>query len=757
MGKLYYKQLMILLIVIIHTGLSINAQTIAISAGYEHSLFLCNSNTTLGCGKNNISGTLGDGTTVPYRLTPVEQPGLTGITAVAAGAFHSLFLKNDGTVWACGNNGGGQLGDGSNTNATVAVQVSGLNGITAIAAGYFYSLFLKNDGTVWACGDNSYGQLGDGTNTSSNTPVQVTGLSGITAIAAGWYHSLFLQKDGTVWSCGGNSNGQLGDGTNADANTPVQVSDLTGITAVSCGYGHSLFLKGDGTAWSCGYNQYGQLGNTANTAASTPVQVAVTDVTAISAGTMHSSFLKNDGTAVACGLNQSGRLGDGTTDNANTPVPVAGLSGIIAVAAGGFHSLFLKNDGTAWSCGFNSSGQLGNGSAINYSTSIAVQITGLCMPYTYYFDGDGDGYGKENSTTTSNSSIPPAGYAASAGDCNDGNATVHPGATEICGDGIDNNCDGQIDEGCSVTYTYYGDYDGDGYGKTADQLTSSSPTPPPNYSAIGGDCNDGDATVHPGATEICGDGIDNNCDGQIDEGCSVSYTYYFDGDGDGYGKTNSPITSTNPTPPAGYAKLGGDCNDGNATVHPGATEICGDGIDNNCDGQIDEGCTVTTSYHLSTTSTGHGTIGTKMTFTADAGYHIADIQIDGSSLGAITSYTFSNMTADHAVNAIFAVNTFSVTATATTNGTISPAGSTIVNYGGNLTYTITPNTGYHTTQVTIDGSPVGAVGSYTFTNVIRNHTIKASFAINAYTIVSSAGGNGTITPNGSVSVNYVRQ
>ena len=71
-----------------------------------------------------------------------------------------------------------------------------------------------------------------------------------------------------------------------------------------------------------------------------------------------------------------------------------------------------------------------------------------------------------------------------------------------------------------------------------------------------------------------------------------TYTYYFDGDGDGYGKTNSPITSNSPTPPPGYATFDGDCNDGNASVHPGAIEIC-DGIDNNCDGNIDEGCSVT--------------------------------------------------------------------------------------------------------------------------------------------------------------------
>src|ERR1043165_7900644 len=142
------------------------------------------------------------------------------------------------------------------------------------------------------------------------------------------------------------------------------------------------------------------------------------------------------------------------------------------------------------------------------------------------------------------------------------------------------------------SYTYYFDGDHDGYGKTNSPTTTGSATPPQDYAKLDGDCNDGDASVNPGKPEICGDGIDNNCDGQIDEGCSVTYTYYFDGDHDGYGKTNSPATTSSAIPPQDYAKLDGDCNDGDASVNPGKPEICGDGIDNNCDGQIDEGCSV---------------------------------------------------------------------------------------------------------------------------------------------------------------------
>src|SRR2546428_613650 len=83
-----------------------------------------------------------------------------------------------------------------------------------IAAGNYHSLALKSDGTVWAWGMNLYGQLGDGTNTGSNVPVQVSSLTGIIAIGGGYGHSLALKSDGTVWAWGYNSTGQLGNGTN---------------------------------------------------------------------------------------------------------------------------------------------------------------------------------------------------------------------------------------------------------------------------------------------------------------------------------------------------------------------------------------------------------------------------------------------------------------------------------------------------------------------------------------------------------------
>jgi len=349
-----------------------SAQTIA--GGQTHSLALKNDGTVWAWGANGY-GQLGDGTNTNNKL-PVQVSSLTNIIAVAAGIDHSLALKSDGTVWAWGYNYFGQLGNGTYTNSNTPVQVSSLTNIIAVAAGYQHSLALKSDGTVWTWGNNSSGQLGNGTNISkSNTPVQVSSLTGITAIAGGGSHSLALKSDGTVWAWGANNSGQLGNGNNTNSNTPVQVSSLTGITAIAGGGSHTLALKNDGTVWTWGNNNSGQLGNGNNTNSNTPVQVSsLTGIIAIAAGSSHSLALKNDGTVWAWGYNYFGQLGNGNNTNRNTPVQVSSLTGIIAVAAGVDHSLALKNDGTVWAWGINNNGELGNGSNIS-SSNVPVQTS----------------------------------------------------------------------------------------------------------------------------------------------------------------------------------------------------------------------------------------------------------------------------------------------------------------------------------------------------------------------------------------------
>jgi hypothetical protein len=151
----------------------------------------------------------------------------------------------------------------------------------------------------------------------------------------------------------------------------------------------------------------------------------------------------------------------------------------------------------------------------NTGNALASGCPGDLPEETYYRDADGDGYGDAENTITACSQ--PAGYVTNKTDCNDNNSNIHPGATEIC-NGIDDDCDGQIDEG--VKTIYYPDADGDGYGSIALSVTQCSP--PANYTSIGGDCNDNNSAINPGATEICGNGIDDNCNDQTDEGCPTT-------------------------------------------------------------------------------------------------------------------------------------------------------------------------------------------------------------------------------------------
>lgn len=197
---------------------------------------------------------------------------------------------------------------------------------------------------------------------------------------------------------------------------------------------------------------------------------------------------------------------------------------------------------------------------------------------TYYTDSDNDGYG--TGPGTSLCSNPGVGFAIISGDCDDGNPAISPGATEIC-NGLDDDCNGSTDDGLTFT-VYYTDNDLDDYGTGAG--TSLCSNPGAGYSKTPGDCNDSDASINPGATESC-NGLDDDCDGQIDEGLTTQL-YYTDVDGDGYGDEDvNGVSSCSPV--SGSVTNNDDCEDGNIAINPAAVEIC-NGLDDDCDGQIDE-------------------------------------------------------------------------------------------------------------------------------------------------------------------------
>jgi hypothetical protein len=240
----------------------------------------------------------------------------------------------------------------------------------------------------------------------------------------------------------------------------------------------------------------------------------------------------------------------------------------------------------------------------------------------WYLDSDGDGYG---ATNTTQSCTQPGSYVADSSDCDDSDATISPIATELC-DGVDNNCNGEVDEDSAAdAAVWYFDGDGDGFGDSL--VFTVACTSPPAFVADNTDCNDSFADIYPGAPEDC-DGVDQDCDGLVDE--DVAPSWYQDADGDSYGNAGNSFESC--TQPSGFVANSSDCDDTDAdinpetewyldsdgdgfgdngiivqsclepldyvgdntdcddvdsTVFPGADEYC-DGIDNNCNGVVDE-------------------------------------------------------------------------------------------------------------------------------------------------------------------------
>ncbi|MFZ9915785.1 MAG: MopE-related protein, partial [Phycisphaerales bacterium] len=281
----------------------------------------------------------------------------------------------------------------------------------------------------------------------------------------------------------------------------------------------------------------------------------------------------------------------------------------------------------------------GAGTATKSCTTVQGSVTNtddcddanpaITLPLTYYVDGDTDGYGSTTSGSFCQTSAP-AGYSANDDDCNDSNASINPGSAEVCNN-IDDDCDGSADDGLTFV-NYYVDGDLDGYGAGA---ATSACAPISGSVTSNTDCDDANASVNPGRSEVC-NLIDDNCSGTIDEGVQTAFyldadndgagdpanmqlacsapsgyvtnsndqcpangalvnavTYYADVDGDGAGDSASSISSCSATPPSGYVAVSGDgCPSDPNKLSPGA---CGCGVadaDSDSDGVADcnDGC-----------------------------------------------------------------------------------------------------------------------------------------------------------------------
>jgi uncharacterized repeat protein (TIGR01451 family) len=317
---------------------------------------------------SNSSGQYGNGTTVG------------SLSAVASG-FSSVRDLAAGNPYTCAATfGGGVQCSGFGSNSPVPVTGFPATVVEVASAGFHHCARLS-DGRVRCWGQNGSGQLGNGTTTSSSQPVPVTGLTDAVQIAVGDSYSCAVRANGRIACWGDNEHGQLGDGTTTDRTTPVLVQGLTGAVQVDADHLHTCAITSGQQAHCWGRNHRGQLGDGSTTDRHTPVGTGLTGAVQIGVGNEHSCARLVTGRVSCWGANDDGQLGNGSSNDVPVPVPVlvaggALLAGAEDLAVGGYHACVAGHGGPGTvSCwGDDEVGQLGNGSPAadrNYAVAVS--------------------------------------------------------------------------------------------------------------------------------------------------------------------------------------------------------------------------------------------------------------------------------------------------------------------------------------------------------------------------------------------------
>jgi alpha-tubulin suppressor-like RCC1 family protein len=245
-----------------------------VSCGWTHSAGIKTDGTLWMWGKNT-NGQLGDGT-VALKSSPVQTVTFgANWLQVSCGYESTAAIKTDGTLWTWGLNASGQLGDNTVVKKSSPVQTVAFGTNWAqVSMGTGTMAAIKTDGTLWACGSNSLGQVGDGTITLKSSPVQTAAFgSNWKQVFVGDVLTGAVKTDGTLWMWGKNTNGQLGDGTIVSKSSPVQtIAFSNNWKQVAAGGVFAAAIKSDGTLWTWGKNSYGELGDGTITHRSSPVQ-----------------------------------------------------------------------------------------------------------------------------------------------------------------------------------------------------------------------------------------------------------------------------------------------------------------------------------------------------------------------------------------------------------------------------------------------------------------------------------------------------
>lgn len=361
-----------LLLLLSLIALQSNAQCFTkISSGAYHTIAIGNDGSLWAWGYNN-TGQLGDGT-VNNKNAPNKIGTDTGWVSVSAGYYHSFGIKSNGTLWAWGLNTNRQLGDGTNTDRTSPVQIGTETNWSKISGGETFSVAIKTDGTLWTWGSDSEGQMGNGTNGAHLVPTQVGTETDWLQAEAGRYHIIALKTNNKLYTWGYNGNGQIsngGFGTTQQTPYLVTTTGTANFIKVEAGVNSSIAIKDDNTLWICG------LVTPTNTTFFQQFAIPST-WSNVSAGTNHIIGVKSDGTLWAWGDNALGQISQPGYSGVNIPYQVSGTNFSTQIATNIYSSLVLKNDGSLYGFGQNHVGQIGDSSLINKTSITAVSCPAL--------------------------------------------------------------------------------------------------------------------------------------------------------------------------------------------------------------------------------------------------------------------------------------------------------------------------------------------------------------------------------------------